>query len=174
MNQLKNGKAPGECNIYAKMPKAVGATTILWLHTLLCSTRGSSRTTGDGALSFRSGEERMTRVLLQGGLLPFFPNRAKSWHEFFTTTSAKKRLTHQRYEHSGFTPKKSTVDRTLALRFLTERLCDFRIGIFPYMDLRKAFDSVNRDVLGRILAPVEYPQSSSTRYSSCNSVPGVL
>ena len=37
-------------------------------------------------------------------------------------------LTHQRHEQSVFTTKKSTVDRTLAPRVLTERLCDFRTG----------------------------------------------
>ena len=59
-----------------------------------------------------------------------------------------KLLNHQRHEQSGFTPKKSTVDRTLALRVLPEHLRDFRIGLLAaYVDLRKAFDSVNRDVL---------------------------
>ena len=56
--------------------------------------------------------------------------------------------THQCQEQSGFSPKKSTVDRILALRVLNERLCDVRIGLLAaYVDLRKAFDSVNRDVL---------------------------
>ena len=56
----------------------------------------------------------------------------------------QKLLTHQRHEQSGFTPEKSTVDRILALRVLTERLRDFRIGLLAaYVDLRKAFDSVN-------------------------------
>ena len=60
----------------------------------------------------------------------------------------QKLLTHQRHEQSGFTPKKSTVDRILALRVLTERLRDFRLGLLAaYVDLRTAFDSVNRDVL---------------------------
>ena len=50
-------------------------------------------------------------------------------------------------------PKKSTVDRILALRVLFERLRDFRIGLLAaYVDLRDAFDSVNRDVLWSILA----------------------
>ena len=37
VTQLKNGKAPGSCGIYAEMLKAGGAATLLWLHTLLCS-----------------------------------------------------------------------------------------------------------------------------------------
>ena len=51
-----------------------------------------------------------------------------------------------------------TVDRILALCILTERLHDFRIGLLAaYVDLRKAFYSVNRDVLWRILALREIP-----------------
>ena len=41
----------------------------------------------------------------------------------------------------------------MALRVLTERLRDFRIGLVTaYVDLRKALDTVNRDVLRRIVA----------------------
>ena len=53
-------------------------------------------------------------------------------------------LTNQRHEQSGFILKKYTVDRILAIRDLTERLREFRIGgLVAYVDLRKAFDSVN-------------------------------
>ena len=41
----------------------------------------------------------------------------------------QKLLNHQRHKQSGFTPKRSTVDRIKALRVLTERLRDFRIGL---------------------------------------------
>ena len=41
---------------------------------------------------------------------------------------------------------------------LTERLCDFRTGLMAaHVDLRKAFDSVNRGVLWRILDFREIP-----------------
>ena len=50
------------------------------------------------------------------------------------------------HELSCSTPKKSTVDCVVALRFLTERMCDFRTGLLSaYVDLGKAFDSVNRE-----------------------------
>ena len=46
-----------------------------------------------------------------------------------------------------------TVDRILAFRVLIECLRDFRSGLLAAcVDLRKAFDSVNRDLLWRILA----------------------
>ena len=35
MNQLKNGKAPRGCGIYAEMLKAGGAAVLLWLHSVV-------------------------------------------------------------------------------------------------------------------------------------------
>ena len=61
-------------------------------------------------------------------------------------------LEHQHPEQSGFTPKRSTIDRNLALRVLTERRREFRQGLLAaYVGLCKAFDPVNRDALWRIL-----------------------
>ena len=61
-------------------------------------------------------------------------------------------LEHQRPEQSGFTPKRSTIDRILALRVLTERRREFRQGLLPaYVNLCKVFDSMNRDALWMIL-----------------------
>ena len=51
-----------------------------------------------------------------------------------------------------FTLKKSTIDRILALRVLSERRREFWQRLLAaYVDLCKAFDSVNRDALWRIL-----------------------
>ena len=62
-------------------------------------------------------------------------------------------LEHQRPEQSGFTPKRSTIDRILALWVLTKRRREFRQGLLAaYVDLCKAFDLVNRDALWRILS----------------------
>ena len=61
-------------------------------------------------------------------------------------------LEHQHTEQSGFTPKRSTIDRILALRVLIECRREFRQGLLAaYVDLCKAFDSVNRDALWKIL-----------------------
>ena len=61
-------------------------------------------------------------------------------------------LEHQRPEQSGFTPKRSTIDHILALQVLTERRREFQQWLLAaYVDLCKAFDSVNRDAIWRIL-----------------------
>ena len=61
-------------------------------------------------------------------------------------------LEHQRPEQSGFTPKRSMIDRILALRVFTEHRREFQQGMLAaYVDLCKAFNSVNRDALWRIL-----------------------
>ena len=55
VKQLKNGKAPVGCGIYAEMLKAGGAAAFCGL-TLLCSIWNTG-TIGDGALSFLSGRD---------------------------------------------------------------------------------------------------------------------
>ena len=61
-------------------------------------------------------------------------------------------LEHQHPEQSGFTPKRSTIDRILALRVLTERRRDFWQGLLAaYVDLCEAFVSLHWDCFWRIL-----------------------
>ena len=59
---------------------------------------------------------------------------------------------HQRPEQSGFTPRRSTIERILALRVLTEFRREFWQGLLVAdVDLCKAFDSVNWDALWRVI-----------------------
>jgi len=83
-------------------------------------------------------------------------------------------LEYQRPEQSGFTPKRSKIDRILALRVLTERRQEFRQGLLAaYVDLCKAFDSVNQDAFWRILGlrgvPPKLINLISERYSGTES-----
>ena len=79
-------------------------------------------------------------------------------------------LEHQHPEQSGFTPKRSMIDRILALRVLTKHRRQFRQGLLAtYVDLCKAFDSVNRDAHWRILGlrgvPLKLINLMSEQYS---------
>ena len=88
-------------------------------------------------------------------------------------------LKHQHPEQSGFTPKRSTIDRILALRVLIERRREFWQGLLAaYVDLCKAFNSVNRDAIWRILGlrgvPPKLIDLMSELYSGTESAkPGV-
>ena len=76
----------------------------------------------------------------------------KIFARIFTDRVHHHLLEHQCSEQSGFTPKRSTIDRILALRVLTECRQQFRRGVLAtYVDLCKTFDSVNWDALWRIL-----------------------
>ena len=41
LEQLKDGKAPGTCGVYAEMLKASGESALKGLHRLFCSVRNS-------------------------------------------------------------------------------------------------------------------------------------
>ena len=120
VNQLKSGKAPRGCGIYAEMLRAGEPAALLWVHTLLCSfgTRGSSRPTGDWALSFRSRKARVIprSVTTKGGLPSSVPGKIVA--RILLDEVRQMLLTHQHHEQSGFTPKKSIMDRILAIRVL--------------------------------------------------------
>ena len=84
-------------------------------------------------------------------------------------------LEHPHPEQSGFTPKRSTIDRFLTLRVLTEHRREFRQGLLAaYVDLCKAFDSVNPDALWRVLGlhgvPPKLIDLMSELYSGTESV----
>ena len=67
-------------------------------------------------------------------------------------------LEQQHPEQSGFTAKTSTIDRILALLILTEHRREFQQELLAaYVNLCKAFDSVNRDALWRILGLLGLP-----------------
>ena len=111
----------------------------------------------------------------RNGITPFLCNNYREFVLLFVPRKVlarilfdrvrQKLLTHQRNEQSGFTPKKSTVGRILAL-LLTERLCDFRTGLLAALvDLRKVFDSVNRDVHWTILSFRGIPRKIVRRIS---------
>ena len=65
---------------------------------------------------------------------------------------SEKLLPHQSHDQSGFTSRKSSVEGSLTFRVLTEHPDDFHTGLLEaYVNLGKEFDSVNGDVLWRIL-----------------------
>ena len=81
----------------------------------------------------------------------------------------------QRPQHSGFTPGRSTLDHVIALRLLAERRHEYcQLPYAAYIDLRAAFDSLNRTSVWNILKTIGIPPKLvdiiKTLYSSIQSV----
>ena len=111
VSQLKSGKAPGSCGIYAEMLKAERAAALLWC--TLCSVPFGTR--------------RSFQTFVQRDVLALLFDRVRL-----------KLPTQQRLEQSSFTSKCPQISHMLDLG--SELMA-------AYVDLRKAFDSVNGDVL---------------------------
>ena len=162
IDRLKNGKAPGVCGIHPEMLKAGGEATILWLRTLLCSIWSTGEIPTDWKRGLivpiwkGKGDTRECNNY-RGVTLLSVPGKVLA--RILLERIRPQLLAHQRPEQSGFTPKRSTVDRILALRVLIERRREFGRGLLAaYIDFRKAFDSVSREALWRILGLRGIPQ----------------
>ena len=105
VNQLKIGKAPGWCGIYAEMLKAERAAVILWLHTLLCFiwNTGIIPTDWIRAFSFRSGMTTRSVTTTRGVTLL---SVGKVLARISLDRIRQKLLTHQRHDQSDFTSNK--------------------------------------------------------------------
>ena len=154
--RMKGGKAAGVCGIQAELLKAGGQPILLPLHAVI----SAAWRTGDIPTDWKRGlvvpiwkgkGDRQDCNSYRGVTLLSVPG--KVFARLLLDRIRSHLLLHQRPEQSGFTPKKSTVDRILALRVLIERKREVNQGLLAaYIDLRKAFDSVNRDALWRLLS----------------------
>ena len=155
LGQLRDGRAPGVCGVYVEMLKVGGEASLRWLHTLVCSawSTGVIPTDwkrglvvpiwkGKGDVRECSNYRGVTLLSVPG----------KVFARVLLNRIRQQLLDHQRPEQSGFTPKRSTVDRILALRVLTERRLEYdRAVLAAYIDFKKAFDSVSREALWKLL-----------------------
>src|SRR6218665_4069179 len=66
----------------------------------------------------------------------------------------------RRGEQSGFTPGRPTIDRIFTLNFIVQIRMEYRqpLWIATYVDLRAAFDSVNKDAIWSLLRAHGMPQ----------------
>ena len=155
VNWLKWDKAPAICGIPTKLLKAGGIAVLLSLHAVLCSVwiTGIIPTDWKRGLVvplWKVKGDRRDCNNYQGVTLLSVPG--KVFARIIPDRVCHHLLEHQCPEQSGFTPKRSTIDRILALRDLTQRRREFQQGLLAaYVDLCKAFYSVNRDARWRIL-----------------------
>ncbi len=175
--QLKDEKAPGVCGIHAEMLKTGGDAALSWLHTLVCAIWRTETIPTDWKKGlvvpiWKGKGDAKECNNYRGITLLSVPG--KVFARILLNRVRQLLLAHQRPEQSGFTPKRSTVDRILALRVLIERMREFDRGLLAaYIDFRKAFDSVSRDALWRVLElrgiPPKLVRLISSLYSGTES-----
>lgn len=155
VNRLKGGKAVGVCGIAGEMLKAGGPDVISGLHSVLVAVWESGIIPFDWRQGlvvpiWKGKGDRLDCNNYRGVTLLSVPGKVLA--HLLLSRIRSHLLLFQRPEQSGFTPKKSTIDRILALRVLIERRCEFRQKLLAaYVDLKKAFDSVHRKSLWEVL-----------------------
>ena len=155
VGRLKCGKAPGICGISAELLKAGGEAMIHGLHSVVTAVWQSGTIPLDwkrGLVTpiYKGKGDQQDCNNYRGITLLSVPG--KVFAHLLLARCRDHLLETQRPEQSGFTPKKFTTDRILALLVLVECRREFQRGLLAaYVDLKKAFDSVHRGTLWDIL-----------------------
>ena len=153
--KLKGGKAAGVCGIAGELLKSGGDAMIRGLHAVLTAVWQSGTIPPDWKRGlvvpiWKGRGDRRDCGNYRGITLLSVPGKVLA--HLLLMRIRGHLLETQRPEQSGFTPKKSTIDRILALRVLAERRREFRQGMLAaYVNLKKAFDSVHRKLLWNLL-----------------------
>ena len=135
MKQLKWGKAPGICGIHAELLKACG-NALVSMHAVLCSAWNTGINPTDWKRGlvvplWKGKGDRQDCNNHRGVTLLSLP--CKVFARIILYGVRHHLLEHQRPEQSGFTPKRSTIDRILALWVLTKCRREFRQGLLAAM-----------------------------------------
>ncbi|KAG0725535.1 Alpha-N-acetylglucosaminidase [Chionoecetes opilio] len=153
--KLRGGKAAGVCKISAELLKAGREAMIRGLHAVLTAVWQSGTIPPDWKRGlvvpiWKGKGDRQDCNNYRSITLLSVPGKVLA--HLLLMWIRNHLVKHQRPQQSGFTPGKSTTDRSLALRVLVERRHEFRQGMLAaYVDLKKAFDSVHRESLWDLL-----------------------
>ena len=163
LGQLKNARASGICTITAELLKNGGEAVVTWLTKIFNHVWST---------------EQIPEDWRKGIILPFWKRKGDaltcSNHRGITLLSipgktfarvvinrAIPAMHHHRRPHqAGFMPGRSTTDHISAIRLLAEKAREFRKDralFIAFIDLKAAFDSVDRDCLWHILHSIGIP-----------------
>ena len=153
--RLKNRRAAGICGISPEFLKCGGEAVLKRLHAVICSAWDTGVIPSDWKRGlvvplWKGKGDTLDCNNYRGVTLLSVPG--KVFARIIRDRILPCLMAGQRPQQSGFTAKKSTIDRILALRVLIEQKGEFRQRLHAaYVDLRKAFDSVHRASLWRLL-----------------------
>ena len=164
LKKLSNNKAPGVCKITAEFLKSGGQCIVQWFTSIINHVWTTEEIPDDWR---------------RGIILPFWKNKGDKHtcdnHRGITLLSVPGKLftrillsralaairRHRRPQQAGFTPNRSTIDHITAVRLLIEKHREFRRNRHLYVafvDLKAAFDTVDRQNLWNILSMYGVPE----------------
>ena len=162
MKRLKSGKAPGICGITAEMLKASGAAGLQWLTKVIQAVWRSGSIPEDWRKGiilplYKGKGSRRECKNYRGITLLSVPGKVFASVVLERVRSRLHEV--RRREQSGFTPNRSTVDRIASLNVILQTRREFNRPLWvAYVDLKSAFDSVDRDALWLLLKSIGLPQ----------------
>ena len=135
----------------------------------------SSPLTGTTPSFSHSGKEKDQNQTTKYRGISLLSVPAKVFAHICLTSMKKTIFVKQRHKQSGVIPGRSTLDRIIAIRLLAERRHEYRQPLYAaYIDLRAAFDSLDRNSLWNIRKTIGIPpklvEMIKTLYSSAQSV----
>lgn len=157
VNLLKNGRAPGSCAITSEVLKNGGSSMITWLTNIFNEVWSTEDIPADWKTGIilplwkRKGDQKVCSNY-RGITLLSVPGKV------FTRILLQRALpalrARRRPEQAGFMPNRSTSDHISTMRILIEKSREFRRNkqlVAAFVDLKAAFDSVDRNCLWLIL-----------------------
>ena len=162
--QTSSGKSPGMDGIPAGIFKSAGPVALEALQSLLTSIwSGKKRRCPKKSrvphsfLCSRTGAVRLTVATSRTSLScpSLGRSRLGSSSAVSSPTSRRKNLPEDQY---GFRPNRSTTDMIFSLRQVQEKCIEQNVDLIAvFIDLTKAFDTVNREALRVILSKTGVP-----------------
>ncbi len=154
LKQMKNRKAPGNDDISADLLKAGGLPVLRWLHKIFVDIWQNEEIVDDWTLAilirlFKNKGDKTKCDNYRGISLLVVASK------LFTRVILNRIQTlidgQLLKQQAGFRANRSTIDQIFVLKMIMEKAREFNKTLFMcFIDIQKAYDSVNRDLLWKI------------------------
>ena len=179
--RLKNRKMPGVCDISGEMLKAGGEVVVEWLHRIMNRAWMSSMVPDDWRKALvvpvhRKGSKMQCKNY-RGISLLSIPGKvyAKILDKRMRDITEEKMLE----EQGAFRKRRSCTDQLFTVRMLSEKIiAKNKSMIMVCVDLEKAYDNVNREMMWKVLEEYgirgSFVKAVRSMYVSCEACVKVL
>ena len=161
LRELKNGKAPGVDNITAELLRADIETTTVNMQKLIRKVWTEEKVPTDwkrGLIAKLPKKGDLTRCGNWRGIT-LIPTTAKVMGKIIVRRLVKEVDQHLREEQAGFRAGRGTTEQIFILRNILEQAIEWNSNLYTcFIDFEKAFDSVHRDTLWKIMRHYGIPE----------------